>query len=63
MWVRLVWVRQALVLLEWVQHQVQGLVVQGTPALIVRVPKAQAQARIAAARLTVAACASRGYGC
>ena len=49
--------------LEWVQHQVQGLVVQGTLALIVRVPKAQAQARIGAARLTVAACANRGYGC
>jgi hypothetical protein len=57
-------VRQELVLLEWVRHQVQGLVVQvqGTLALIVRVPKAQAQARIAAARLTVAACANKAYG-
>jgi hypothetical protein len=57
-WVLLVWV-----LLEWVPHQVQGLVVQGTLALIVRVLKAQGQAQIAAARLTAAAFANRGYGC
>ena len=49
---------------EWVPHQVQAPValVLDTVALIVRGPKALAQAQIAAARLTVAVYVNKGYG-
>ncbi len=62
---RLVSVHRVWVPPERVQHRGQALVarVLGAVALIVRVQKAQAQARIAAARLTAAAFAKLSYGC